>query len=278
MRSEAGHSLPGLRWGRGGVQVDRGRHGEVGPGGLQGWGAPEVVQLLQNWEPSIWTWTDGELRQLWTWRRRWKMMLGQLGVGWVEAQSDQALVEPLGSASLDCASSGSTLQGLKHWWHCAQDEVEPEACLQLLRDRTVLPLPVHDQPYDQWKDGLARLEKLQDSPSCRPASQAVDNTELVGRPTSASQMPVELQVVTAAAVVVVVAVAAAVVEDPCEPGGILKTDPILLKSGEPCRGTEGWETCEVGSRGRGVERTAALCEGKAASVGVGIGLGEGTER
>ena len=264
MRFEAGHSLPGLRWERGGVQGGRGRRGVAGQGGLQGWGAPGVVQLLQNWEPSIWTWTDGELRRLWTWRRRWMMMLGQLGVGWVEAQSDQALGAPLGSAGPDCASSGSALQGLKHWWHCAQDEEVPGACLQLLTDRTVLPLPVHDQPYDQWRDGRERLEKLQDSPSCQPASQAVDNTELVGRPTSALLMPAELQVGIAAVVVVVVAVAAAVVEDPCEPGGTLKTDRILLKSGEPCRGTEGWETCEVGSRGRGVERTAALCEGKAA--------------
>ena len=149
MQFEADHSLPGLRWERGGVQGGRGRHGAGGQGGLQGWGAPEVVQLLQNWEPSIWTWTDGELQQLWTWRRRrWKMMLGQLGVGWVEAQSDQALVAPLGSAGLDCASSGSALQDLRHWWHCAQDEEVPGACLQLLTDRTVLPLPVHDQPYD----------------------------------------------------------------------------------------------------------------------------------
>merc|ERR1719239_717964 len=205
------------------------------------------------------------LGRLWTWRRRWMMMLGQLGVGWVEAQSDQALEAPLGSVGLDCASSGSALQDLRHWWHCAQDEEVPGACLQLLTDRTVLPLRVHDQPYDQWRDGRERLEKLQDSPSCQPASQAVDNTELVGRPTSALLMPAELQVGIAAAVVVVVAVAAAVVEDPCEPGGTLKTDRILPKSGEPCRGTEGWETCEVGSRGTGVERTAARQIGKQGS-------------
>ena len=82
----------------------------------------------------------------------------------------------------------------------------------------------------------------------------------------------------AAAVVVAVAVVAVVVEDPYEPGGILKTDPILPKSGVPCRGTEELATCEGGSRGRGVERTAALCGGKAASVDGGIGLGEGTAR
>jgi len=168
------------------VQGGRDRRGVAGQGVLQGWGVLEVVQLLQNWEPSIWTWTDGELRQLWTWRRRWRMMLGQLGVGWVEAQSDQALVAPLGSlAGLDCASSASALQDLKHWWHCAQDVVVLEAWLQHLRDRTVLPLPVHDPPCDQWRDGRERLERPQGNPSCPPASPAVDSTELVGPPTSA---------------------------------------------------------------------------------------------
>ena len=50
------------------------------------------------------------------------------GVEWVEAQSDQALVAPLGSPEgPDCASSGSVLQDLMHWEHCAQDVEVPEA-------------------------------------------------------------------------------------------------------------------------------------------------------
>jgi hypothetical protein len=74
-------------------------------GALQGL-ALEVVQLLQNWEPSIWTWTDGELQQQWTWRRKLKTRPEQVGVEWVEAQSDQALVAPLQSpAGPGCASS-----------------------------------------------------------------------------------------------------------------------------------------------------------------------------
>ena len=97
-------------------------------GVLQGLGALEVVQLLQNWEPSIWTWTDGEPQQQWTWRRKLKTRPEQVGVEWVEAQSDQALVAPLGSPEgPDCASSGSVLQDLMHWEHCAQDVEVPEA-------------------------------------------------------------------------------------------------------------------------------------------------------
>lgn len=151
---------------------------------LQGLGALEVVQLLQNWEPSIWTWTDGELQQQWTWRRKLKMKPEQLGVEWVEAQSDQALVAPLQSlAGPDCASSASALQDLRHWWHCAQDVVVLEAWLQHPKDRTVLPLPVHDRPCDQWRDVHETLERLQGSPSCPPASPAVGSTELVVPPT-----------------------------------------------------------------------------------------------
>ena len=112
------------------------------------------------------------------------MMLGQLGVGWVEAQSDQALGAPLGSAGLDCASSGSALQDLRHWWHCAQGVVVLEAWLQHPRDRTVLPLPVHDPPCDQWRDVHEMLERLRGSPSCPPASPAAGSTELVVPPTS----------------------------------------------------------------------------------------------
>ena len=58
----------------------------------------------------------------------WKMRLGQQGAEWVEAQSDQALVAPLGSPEgPDCVSSGSVLQDLMHWEHCAQDVEVPEA-------------------------------------------------------------------------------------------------------------------------------------------------------
>jgi len=45
-------------------------HVVTGQGVLQGLGALEVVQLLQNLEPLIWTWTDGEPQQQWTWRRK----------------------------------------------------------------------------------------------------------------------------------------------------------------------------------------------------------------
>lgn len=109
----------------------------------------------------------------------------QVGVEWVEAQSDQALVAPLQSpADPDCVSSVSVLQGSRRWWHCALDVVVLEAWLQHPRDRTVLPLPVHDRPCDQWRDVLETLERLQGSPSYPPASLAVGNTELVGLPTS----------------------------------------------------------------------------------------------
>ena len=98
------------------MQGGRDRRGVAGQGALQGLGVPEVVQLLQNWEPLIWTWTDEELQQQWTWRMKWRRRPEQLGVGWVEAQSDQALVAPLESpAGQDCASSASTLQDLRHW-------------------------------------------------------------------------------------------------------------------------------------------------------------------
>jgi len=85
-----------------------------------------------------------------------------------------------------------------------------------------------------------------------------------------------LQAETVVAAAVVVAVVA--VEDQCELEVTLKTGLILQRSGEPCKGTEGWATYEAGSRGRDGERTAALCEGKAASEDAGTGLGEVTGR
>jgi hypothetical protein len=122
------HSLLGQLWERDEVQGDMGRRGVARQDALQGWEVPEVAQLVQNWEPWIWTWTVGELLQQWIWRKMWKMRLGQQGVEWVEAQSDQALVAPLGSPEgPDCASSGSVLQDLMHWEHCAQDVEVPEA-------------------------------------------------------------------------------------------------------------------------------------------------------
>ena len=85
-----------------------------------------------------------------------------------------------------------------------------------------------------------------------------------------------LQAVTV--VVVVVAAAVVVVEDRCELWVTLRTGPILPKSEVPCRGTEGWVTYEAGSRGRDGERTAALCEGRAALEDAGTELGEATGR
>ena len=80
-------------------------------------------------------------------------------------------------------------------------------------------------------------------------------------------------------VVAAVAVAAAaVVEDPFELEVTLKTGLTLQRSGELCMGTGGWATYEAGSRGRDGERTAALCEGKAALEDAGTGLGEVTGR
>ena len=132
-----------------------------------------------------------------------------------------------------------------------------EAWLQHLKDRTVLPLPVHDPPCDQWRDVPETLERLPGSPSCPPASPAAGSTELVVPPTSELLMLAALRAE-------IVAVAAVVVEDQCGLGVTLMTDLILLKSEVLCKGTEGWATYEAGSRGRDGVRTAALCEGRAA--------------
>ena len=151
-----------------------------------------------------------------------------------------------------------------------------EAWLQHPRDRTVLPLPVHDPPCDQWRDVHEMLERLRGSPSCPPASQAVGSTELVGPLTSVWLRLAALQVGT----VVVAAVAAAVVvaEDQCVPEVTLMTGLILLKSEVPCRGTEGWATYEAGNRGKDGVRTAALCEGRVALEDAEIELGGVTGR
>ena len=149
-----------------------------------------------------------------------------------------------------------------------------EAWLQHLKDRTVLPLPVHDPPCDQWRDVHGMLERLQDSPSCPPASPAAGSTELVVPPTSELLMLAALRAeIVAAAVAAVV-----VVEDQCELEVTLMTDLILLKSEVPCKGTEGWATYEAGSRGRDGVRTAALCEGRAALEDAETELGGVTGR
>ena len=76
---EAVHSLLGQLWERDEVQGGMGRRGVARQDALQGWEVPEVAQLVQNWEPWIWTWTVGELLQQWIWRKMWKMRLGQQG-------------------------------------------------------------------------------------------------------------------------------------------------------------------------------------------------------
>jgi len=200
-------------------------------------------------------------------------------VEWVEAQSDQALVAPLRfPADPNCASSASVLQDLMRWWHCVLDEVALEPWLQHPRDRTVPPLPVRDRPCDQWRDVLEMLERPQGNPSYPPASLAAGNTELVVLPTSELLMLVVLQAVTVVVVVAAVAAAVVVVGDRYVLGVILRTDLTLQKSEVPCRGTEGWGTYEARSRGRDGERTAALCEGRAALEDAGTESGVATGR